>query len=129
LNNGLRGQANDLPNIREILIHYGASIRQEHGQANIKCPFHSDTHQSGSANLDDNIFICFACGVQGNSLQIVAQQERVDIREAKSIAEGIVGTSSTTVRGKHLSGRGLPQKQRYNNGSGATGKIRRSRGG
>ena len=128
MNNGRRGQVNDLPNIREILIHYGASIRQGHGQVNIKCPFHSDTHQSGSVNIDNNIFICFACGVQGNSLQIIAQQERVDIREAKSIAEGIVGTSSTEVRGKHLSGRRLPQKQGYNNGSSTVGTIRRSRG-
>ena len=128
MNNGRRGQANDLPDIRKILIHYGASIRQEYGQVNIKCPFHSDTHQSGSANLDDNIFICFACGVQGNSLQIIAQQEGIDIREAKSIAEGIVGTSSTEVRGKHLSGRRLPQKQGYNNGSSTVGTIRRSRG-
>ena len=127
MNNGRRGQVNDLPDIRKILIHYGASIRQEYGQVNIKCPFHSDTHQSGSANLDDNIFICFACGVQGNSLQIIAQQEGIDIREAKSIAEGIVGTSSTEVRGKHLSGRRLPQKQGYNNGSSTVGTIRRSR--
>jgi len=128
LNNGLRGQANDLPSIREILIHYGAQVRQGHGQVNLKCPFHSDTHQSGSANLDDNIYICFACGVQGNSLQIVAQQEKVDIREAKSIAERITGTGSSEVRGKHLSGRRLPAKQGYINGSSTSGAIRRSRG-
>ena len=128
MNNGLRGRANDLPSIREILIHYGASVRQGHGQANIKCPFHSDTHQSGSADLDDNLFICFACGVQGNSLQIIAQQERVDIREAKHIAERITGSSNSEVRGKHLSGRRLPQKQGYNNGSSTSGSIRRSRG-
>ena len=125
----VRRNENDLPSIREILLHYGASLRQTHGQVNLKCPFHSDTHQSGTANLDNNIFFCFACGVQGNSLQIISQQEGVNIREAERIAEGIVGTSSTTVRGKHLSGRGLPQKQRYNNGSGTTGTIRRSRGG
>ena len=119
---------NDLPSIREILIHYGASVRQGHGQVNLKCPFHGDTHQSGSANLDENIFICFACGVQGNSLQIVAQQERVDIREAKGIAERIAGTSNPEVRGKHLSGRSLPKKSRYNNGSSTVGSIRRSRG-
>lgn len=119
---------NDLPSIREILIHYGANVRQGHGQVNIKCPFHSDTHQSGSANLDNNIFICFACGVQGNSIQIVAQQERVDNREAKRIAEGITGRSDQEVHSKHLSGRRLPQKQGYNNGSSTSGSIRRSRG-
>ena len=128
MNNGLRGQANDLPSIREILIHYGAQVRQGHGQVNLKCPFHSDTHQSGSVNIDNNIYICFACGVQGNSLQIVAQQERVDIREAKSIAERITGQSNSQVRGKHLSGGRLPAKQRNNNGSSTSGSIRRSRG-
>ena len=119
---------NDLPSIREVLLHYGAKVRQGHGQANIRCPFHSDTHQSGSANLDDNIYICFACGVQGNSLQIIASQERVDIREAKRIAERIVGKGNEEVRGKHLSGRGLPKKSWNNNGSSTSGAIRRSRG-
>ena len=62
---------NDLPSIKEILIHYGAKIRITYGQVYLRCPFHSDTHQSGSANIDKNIFICFACGVQGNSIHMV----------------------------------------------------------
>ena len=128
MNNGLRGRANDLPDIREVLIHYGAQVREGNGQVNLKCPFHSDTHQSGSANLNNNMYICFACGVQGNSLQIIAQQEGVDIREAKSIAERITGSSDAQVRGKHLSGRRLPQKQGNSNGSSTVGTIRRSRG-
>ena len=118
---------NDLPSIREILEHYGAKLRSTHGQVNLKCPFHSDTHQSGSANLDKNIFICFACGVQGNSLQIISRQEGVDIREAKRIAERITGESNGEVRGKHLSGGRLPKKQRNSSGSSTAGAIRRSR--
>ena len=125
---GKRNLDNDLPNIGDVLKHYGAQLRRTHGQTNLKCPFHSDTHQSGTANLDTNVFICFACGVQGNSLQIIAQQERVDIREAKRIAEGITGTSSEELRGKHISGRKLPQKSWNNNGGGTSGSIRRSRG-
>ena len=119
---------NDLPSIREILLHYGANLRQGHGQVNLKCPFHSDTHQSGSANLDDNIFICFACGVQGNSLQIISQREGVNIREAKRIAEGFTQQGNSQVRGKHLSGGRLPKKQGHSVGSSTTGIIRRSRG-
>ena len=119
---------NDLPSIREVLLHYGANLRQAHGQVNLKCPFHSDTHQSGSANLDDNIFICFACGVQGNSLQIISQREGVNIREAKRIAEGFTQQGNSQVRGKHLSGGRLPKKQGYSVGSSTTGIIRRSRG-
>lgn len=119
---------NDLPSIREVLLHYGANLRQDHGQVNLKCPFHSDTHQSGSANLNDNIFICFACGVQGNSLQIISQREGVNIREAKRIAEGITGQGNNQVRGKHLSGGRLPKKQGHSSGSSTAGIIRRSRG-
>lgn len=119
---------NDLPSIREVLAHYGANIRQTYGQVNLKCPFHSDTHQSGSANLNNNIFICFACGMQGNSLQIISKQEGVNIREAKRIAERVVGQSNGKVRGKHLSGGSLPKKQGHSNGSSTAGAIRRSRG-
>lgn len=118
----------DLPSIKEILAHYGAKFRNSHGQVNIRCPFHSDTHQSGSANLDKNIFICFACGVQGNSLQVISKYEGVNIREAKRIAEGIVGQSNGEVQSKHLSGGRLPQAKRNSTRSSTAGAIRRSRG-
>lgn len=119
---------NDLPSIRAILEHYGARVRSTHGQVNLRCPFHGDTHQSGSANLDKNIFICFACGVQGNSLQIISQQEGISINEAKHFAEGITGESSGQVRGKHLSGGRLPKKQGNTTRGSTSGIIRRSRG-
>ena len=124
----VRRNDNDLPSIREILLHYGANLRQDHGQVNLQCPFHSDTHQSGTANLDNNIFFCFACGVQGNSLQIISRQEGVNIREAGRIAERIVGQGNSQVRSKHLSGGRLPKKQRYSTGDSTVGAIRRSRG-
>ena len=119
---------NDLPSIKSVLEHYGASIRRDHGQTNLRCPFHGDSHQSGTANLDNNVFVCFACGVQGNSLQIISQQEGCDIREAAKFAERTLGHSVQTVSGKHLSGRRLPTKQRHNSGGSTVGTIRRSRG-
>jgi DNA primase len=118
----------DLPDIVAVLKHYGANINRSSGQVNIKCPFHNDSHASASFNTKQNIFNCFACGMQGNSIQIIAKQERCDIREAKSIAEGITGESNEQVRGKHLSGGRLPSKQGNNKGSSASGAIRRSRG-
>lgn len=118
----------DLPDIVEVLRHYGATFNRTSGQVNIKCPFHDDTHSSASFNTRENIFNCFACGMNGNSLQIIAKQERVDIREAKSIAEGIAGLGNSQVLGKHLSGRRLPSKQGNNKGSSTSGSIRRSRG-
>ena len=119
---------NDLPDIVEVLKHYGAKMNRTTGQVNIKCPFHNDTHSSASFNTKENIFNCFACGMQGNSLQIIAKQERVDIREAKSFAEGITGQSNTQIRSKYSSGRRLPSKSGYNKGGGSGGTIRRSLG-
>lgn len=119
---------NDLPSITDVLAHYGADVKHRRGQINLKCPFHSDTHQSGTANTDKNIFICFACGVQGNSLQIISQQEGINIREAITFAEGITGQSHQQVRGKHLSGSRLPRKQGNSNRDSTAGAIRRSRG-
>jgi len=118
----------DLPSIKAILEHYGARLRSTHGQINLKCPFHSDTHQSGSANLDKNIFICFACGVQGNSIQIICRQEGLNFNEAKRFAERITGDSSSNIRGKHLSGGRLPSKSGNSTRGSTSGIIRRSRG-
>ena len=118
----------DLPDIVAVLRHYGANLNRTTGQVNVKCPFHNDSHASASFNTRENIFNCFACGMQGNSIQIIAKKEGCDIREAKSIAEGITGESSQQVRGKHLSGGRLPSKSGNNKGSSASGAIRRSRG-
>ena len=117
----------DLPDIVAVLKHYGANITRSSGQVTIKCPFHNDSHASASFNTKDNLFNCFACGMNGNSIQIIAKQERVDIREAKSIAEGITGESHSQVRGKHLSGGRLPTKSGNNKGSSASSTIRRRR--
>ena len=116
-----------LPDIVDILHHYGAKMNRTTGQVNIRCPFHDDTHKSASFNTKENIFNCFACGVQGNSLQIIARQEGISIHEAKSFAERIAGQGSGQIRSKHLSGGRLPSKQGYNKGSSTTGSIRRSR--
>ena len=118
----------DLPSIKAVLEHYGASLRRDHGQANLKCPFHGDSHQSGTANLDKNLFVCFACGVQGNSLQIIAQQEGCDIRGAAEFAERTLGHSIKEVPGKYSSGRRLPSKQGNSSRGCTVGTIRRSRG-
>lgn len=117
---------NDLPDIVAVLKHYGANIMRASGQVNVKCPFHNDSHASASFNTRNNIFNCFACGMQGNSIQIIAKQERCDIREAKSIAEGITGEVSTKVRGEYQSGIRLPSKPGHHKRGSTSGSIRRS---
>jgi DNA primase len=118
----------DLPDIVAVLRHYGANLNRTTGQVNVKCPFHNDSHASASFNTRENIFNCFACGMQGNSIQIIAKQERCDIREAKSIAEGITGQSNEQVRGEYTSGGRLPRKSGNNARGGSGLSIRRSLG-
>lgn len=118
----------DLPDITEVLRYYGANVTKTKGQVNIKCPFHNDTHRSAAFNSSKNIFNCLACGMQGNSLQIIAKKEGVSIHEAKSFAERIIGVSVPQVRSKYSSGRKLPSKQGYNKRSSTVGAIRRSLG-
>lgn len=128
---GTRGMVkseNDLPPIGKVLEYYGAKVPRNWGQINIRCPFHSDSRSSGTANLDKNIFLCFACGVKGNSLQIIADREGLSINEAKRFAERTIGEGYSEVRGKHLSGGRLPKKQGNSNRGGTSGAIRRSRG-
>lgn len=118
----------DLPKVKAVLEYYGATITRDSGQVYIKCPFHDDTHKSGSANLNEQVFVCFACGMSGNSLQLICKREGVDFNEANSIAEGIAGACVGQVRGKHLNGLRLPKKQGYNSRGSTAGSIRRSRG-
>ena len=118
----------ELPDIVSVLKHYGANITRTTGQVNVKCPFHNDSHASASFNTRENIFNCFACGMQGNSIQIIAKQERCDIREAKSIAEGITGQSNASVRGEYTSGGRLPRKSGNKSRSGSGLSVRRSLG-
>lgn len=118
----------DLPDIVSVLKHYGANITRTTGQVNVKCPFHNDSHASASFNTRENIFNCFACGMQGNSIQIIAKQERCDIREAKSIAEGITGQGDSSVRGEYTSGGRLPRKSGHQSRGGSGLSIRRSLG-
>ena len=97
--------------IGPVLAHYGADQPEERtGWQKLRCPFHDDSHASATVNTDDNVFVCFACGVKGNTYKIISLQEGVTYREAISKAEEITGTSSPQVRGGHSSRRGLPSE-------------------
>ena len=121
-------RTNDLPNIGLVLGHYGAEIRRTSGKGPVKCPFHDDSHASAGVDFVNNLFNCLACGVGGNSLQIISLQERIPIREAITFADGITGQSNEQVRGKYSSGGSLPRNTGNKQGGSAFGEIRRSYG-
>jgi DNA primase len=67
----------------------------------MKCPFHGDSHASASVSLEENAFICHACGIKGDTYSIIMQHEGVDFREALSIAETVTGQGCSDLRSEY----------------------------
>ncbi|BBC53853.1 putaive DNA primase [Mycobacterium phage PP] len=53
------------------------------------CPFHGDTVASAGVSYSLNGFRCLACGVKGNAVTLIKQQEEVSFAEAERIAAGL----------------------------------------
>lgn len=71
-------------NIKQILLHYGwdGVARGVGAWKTTLCPFHRDTNPSGSVNLEQNRYHCFTCGVRGDIIDVVKEQERFNtVRE------------------------------------------------
>lgn len=97
----------DKPAIDAIVKHYGGQLpHNRQGWVKMKCPFHGDTHASAAINIQENAYKCFACGVQGDSYDLVMHEEGVNFVKAKQLAERISPTLSEGVRpGRGTSGR------------------------
>lgn len=94
-----------------VLTHYGADDPMDTlGWRSIKCPFHADSHASARycSSDDVNAFICMACGIKGDSIAIVQEQEGLDFKESVKFIE-------------ELSGEELPQG---NGGGGSTKRYK-----
>ena len=108
-----RGNEIEKAPIVEILTHYGAERVPEtvRGWAAMRCPFHDDSDASASVNTLEGVFKCHACGMKGDGISLVQQQERQDFPSALETIAGILGRSlqgihgTTTGRG---SGTGIP---------------------
>lgn len=80
----------DKPDIEAVLTHYGAErVPQARGSGwrPMRCPFHEDGHASASVNAE--AFYCHTCGVKGDSLAIIQQQEQITFLEAITFARTI----------------------------------------
>lgn len=51
------------------------------------CPFHGDTHPSAGVSLDNDAFICHACGEKGDAIGLLAKMRSVNRKQAEQIAE------------------------------------------
>ena len=61
------------------------------------CPFHRESNPSASISFEHNAFKCHACGVRGNYITIIKQQEGVSFATAKRIAEEVLAGSDISL--------------------------------
>lgn len=69
------------------------------------CPFHEDKVRSFSANLENGLWKCFACGTEGNIFQFIEKDGGVDFPEAvKRLRDfmGIPGDSDPRSRNEKV---------------------------
>ncbi len=80
----------DKPDIEAVLAHYGAEHvpeRRGTGWRPMRCPFHDDGHASASVN--EEAFYCHTCGVKGDGLALIQQQENCTFPAALELAKTI----------------------------------------
>ena len=72
---------NECP-ITEVLAMLSDSrIPTGSGWVSMHCPFHSDSVKSAAVNHDLNAFVCYGCGVKGNSYSLLRSQQRLTHQE------------------------------------------------
>lgn len=59
------------------------------GYAKMLCPFHPDTKPS--AHVSQYGFQCFACGVTGDAVKLIREQEGVDYKTALAVLQERTG--------------------------------------
>jgi CHC2 zinc finger len=78
--------------IRAVLDHYGVEVADRPGWHPVRCPFHDDEHKSATVCLHDgprDVFVCHGCGVKGDAIHLIMQEEGVDYFVAKQRAEAL----------------------------------------
>ena len=87
--------------LRAVLTHYGADVPEDetgHWQK-VKCPFHSDRTASAAVVFDEHPrFSCLGCGVNGDALDLIKGQERLEDAAAIEWARVQLGSEVSRVR-------------------------------
>lgn len=64
------------------------------GWVRMHCPFHTDRIPSASVNHDINRFRCFSCDRDGDGLDLLQRELRLDFREAVDRARQLDSTTT-----------------------------------
>ncbi|MEE9217130.1 MAG: CHC2 zinc finger domain-containing protein [Anaerolineales bacterium] len=74
-----------------ILARYGVELEDSGNERKALCPFHGERTVSYKVNLKKKAFNCFGCGAHGNVLDLVAEIEKPNLREAATIVADCCG--------------------------------------
>lgn len=99
-------------NILDVLAHYGANTSRISmvGWKSIKCPFHGDSTASASVNVDLGAFKCHTCGMTGDAIKLIREQEKIGYDEAVEFSRQVLGKSHESI--PRTTTRGSKGKQR-----------------
>ena len=89
----------DKPDLAAVLDHYGVDYDPSKTSQKCLCPVHEDHIKSCSINLDEQWFVCHACGAKGDSWNLIMAKEECDYPTAKRHAEGFALARGTNVSG------------------------------
>jgi DNA primase len=68
------------------------------GKQKVLCPFHGDTRPSASIDFSKQRFVCFACGVSGDAIDLLRTQEGLAFDAAVARAEALTGGAGSSAR-------------------------------
>lgn len=105
--------------IAVILRSFGAEVgNYRTGKQKILCPFHDDSRPSASVDFSKERFICWACGVGGDAIDLLVSQEGLTFSAALDRAEALAGDAPVAVRPAQAEAPSLFDRPRAGRGSG-----------
>ena len=92
-------QVLDRSGIVEIIADY-VPLKKAGRNFKANCPFHNERTPSFVVNPDKQIFHCFGCGVGGNVISFIMQQERLEFPDAVRLLAQKAGIAVPEIDGK-----------------------------
>lgn len=86
--------------IHPVLVSLGmdpTTYRMTRGRSKILCPFHDESRPSAVVDWERQRFRCFACGVNGDAVDLLQEREGLSRAQARDRAEAIAGIGNVVV--------------------------------
>lgn len=80
--------------ITTVLLFFGGeSVPTGNGWCKMRCPFHGERNASSTVNVEEDAFICYSCGIKGDTISLIRRHLDLSYRDACLKYEEITGVS------------------------------------